>query len=289
MRAGSGTTVPTGGGSGGGGLFGNLRQRLGTGFRLAGRSAGVLRQEPRLVVFPVVAGLGVAAFFAGVFGGLFLADGAESTPVLVGLLVLSFGVPTFVTALCNAALVHATQDAFEGREPSLGRSFRAALSHWPQLLAWALLSVVVGAILRSLEESSGLAGDVVAAFLSMGWAALTYFVVPVVVFEDAPVTSMVQDSGRLFRDTWGETVGTEFGVGVVTLLLVLPGVLVGVVGFLLAGDTAGVALAVGLGVVLALPGLLVGVTLGDVAKVALYRYARDGEAPPAFSDLAVFE
>jgi hypothetical protein len=264
-----------------------LRERLGTGFRLAGRSLGVLRETPRLALFPVLAALGSLAFLAVVFGGVTVAE--DSPALAVGSLLLALGGSTFVTVLCNAALVHATRDAFEGRSPSLRRSFRAALARWPQLLAWALLSAVVGSILRGIEESSGVAGSVVAAVLSMGWAALTYFVVPVVVFEDEPARSMVQESGRLFRDTWGETVGTEFGVGAVTVLLVLPGVVVGGVGFFLAGTPTERVVAAVVGTLLAAPGLLAGVTLGDVARVALYRFARDGEAPDAFADLPMLE
>lgn len=240
-------------------------------------------------MFPVVAAVGVVAFLAVVLGGVTLANGAESPAVAVASLAVLLAGPTFVTVLCNAALVHATRDAFEGRDPAIGRSFRAALSHWPQILAWALVSVVVGALLRSLEESSGLAGDVVAAVLSMGWAALTYFVVPVVVFEDAPARSMIQESGRLFRDTWGETMGAEVGVGVVAFLLVLPGIAVAGIGFFLASTPDGSLLALLVGALVAIPGLLVGVTLGDIAKVALYRFARDDEAPAEFADLDVLD
>jgi len=286
MRAGSGPTVPSDSG-GRGGLFGGLRNRLGTGFRLAGRSLGVLREHPRLAVFPVVAAVGVVAFLAVVVGGFAVASGVQSPALAVALIAVAIGGPTFVTALSNAALVHATRDVFEGREPDLGRSLRAALSHWPQLLAWALLSVLVGSLLRSLEESSGVAGSVVSAILSMGWAALTYFVIPVIVFEDAPIRSMVQDSGRLFKDTWGETMGTEVGVGVVAFLLVLPGILVGVVGVVLASTPTGTTLALLAGAIVAVPGLIAGVTLGDIAKVALYRFAREGDAPPEFADLEI--
>jgi hypothetical protein len=283
MRAGTGTTVPTGGGRRG------LRDRLGIGLRLAGRSLAVLRSAPRLLVFPVAAALGVVAFLAVALGGVVVADGVESPPLAAALVALALGGRAVLTTLSNAALVHATREVFEGRDPDLWASVRAALARWPQLLAWAVLSAVVGSVLRGLEESSGVAGDAVAGLLSIGWAALTYFVVPVVVFEDAPMRTMVQDSGRLFRETWGETVGVEFGVGVVAVLLVLPGVLVGAVGFWLASTPAARGLAVLVGLLVAVPGLLAGVTLGDVAKVALYRYARDGEAPPAFADLALFE
>ncbi|WP_049925752.1 DUF6159 family protein [Halopiger goleimassiliensis] len=265
----------------------SVRSRLGTGFKLAGGSAAVLRNNPRLLVFPVVAGAAIVAYVTAVFGGLIVSAESISLPVLIAVLFGVYAGSMFVMSFCIAALAWAARETFAGRTPGTFDAFRAAAGHVWALACWALLSAFVGVALRALEESSNIGGMIVAMVLNMGWFALTYFVVPVIVFEDARPTSMIQESGRLVRETWGETLGSEFGVSVVTALLTLPGVLLAVGLFVVASGNAAIV-AAGIGLALAGIGLLIGVTLGGVAKVALYVFAREETAPDAFDD-SLFE
>jgi hypothetical protein len=256
--------------------------RLKTGFRLAGQSASVLRGNPGLTVYPLVGGLAMAVFVLTALGGFVAVGGTESLPVAVATLFGVYVGTSFLAAFSIAALSWAARETFAGRDPSVTAAFRAAAGHFWALLAWALLSALVGLLLRAIEESSDLAGTIVAAVLSLGWAALTYFVVPVIVFEDSGPTTMIQDSARLVRETWGESLGSEFGVGIVSFLLALPGIAVVVATLVLSpgGTLLFAGLAVG-GLVLA-AGVLAGYTLGAIAKVALYAFARDGPMPAEF-------
>jgi len=262
----------------------SLRKRLGTGFRLAGQSVSVLRHNPGLAVYPLVGGVAMAAFVVTAIGGFVATGGSESLPIVVATLFGVYVGTSFLAAFSIAALSWAARETFAGRDPSVTGAFRAAAGHLWALLAWAVLSAVVGLLLRALEESSDIVGTIITALLSLGWAALTYFVIPIIVFEDAGPTTMVQESGRLVRDTWGESLGSEFGVGIVSFLLALPGIVALVAVFVISPDgsvfAAGIAVA---GLVLA-AGVLAGYTLGAIAKVALYTFAREGTAPAEFDD-----
>jgi hypothetical protein len=262
----------------------SLRGRLGTGFRLAGQSAAVLRDNPGLVVYPLLGGIAMAAFVATAVGGVVATGSMDSLPVAVGTLAAVYVGTSFLASFSIAALSWAVRETFAGRDPSVGAAFRAAADHLPALLGWALLSALVGLLLRALEESSDIVGTIVAAVLSLGWAALTYFVVPVIVFEDAGPTTMIQESASLVRETWGESLGSEFGVGIVSFLLALPGIAIVAAALLVgpSGELLVAGLAVG-GLVLA-AGLLAGYTLGAIAKVALYTFAREDSTPAAFDD-----
>lgn len=257
----------------------SVLSRLGTGFRLAGQSASVLRENPGLTVYPLVGGVAMGVFVLTAIGGLVAVDGTESLPVAAGTLLAVYVGTSFLASFSIAALSWAARETFAGRDPTVGDAFRAAAAHGWALFGWAVVSALVGLLLRTIEESSDVAGTIVSAALSLGWAALTYFVVPVIVFEGAGPRTMIQDSARLVRDTWGESIGSEFGVGVVSLLLALPGVAI-VAGTLVVspGETLLVAGVTTGGLVLA------GYTLGAVAKVALYTFARDGAAPAAFDE-----
>ena len=95
---------------------------------------------------------------------------------------------------------------------------------------------------------------------------------------------MIQESGRLIRNTWGETLGSEFGVGVVTALLFVPGLALGVVLYFVVPSESALLIAVIGGGLLIGAGMLTGYTLGAIAKTALYVFARSGAVPGAFDE-----
>lgn len=267
----------------------SLRERLGTGFQLAGASAAVLRANPRLAVYPLVGGVATVAYLATVFGGFVAIGGSESLALVIGLLVCAYAGSMFLVSISVAALVWASRETFAGRTPSAIAAFRAAGSHLRALLVWSILSAFVGVALQALEESSEIVGVILSALLSTGWLALTYFVIPVVVLEDAGPTTMIQESGRIIRDTWGETLGSEFGVGLVTALLFVPGLVLGVVlYFVVPGESALLVAILGGGLLVGL-GMLTGYTLGAIAKTALYVFARTGTMPGEFDESALAE
>jgi hypothetical protein len=141
-------------------------------------------------------------------------------------------------------------------------------------------------ILRAIESQDSPVAEIVAAAFGVAWGILTYFVVPVIVFEDVSVSEMFRRSGGTFKRTWGETAGAGFGVGIVTALFTLVGLAVAVVLFLALGGTGlGFLLAVAVGVLVVLAAYLLGTTLGSVAKTALYVYATEGSRPDGFEDV----
>jgi len=152
------------------------------------------------------------------------------------------------------------------------------------LFVYALIAATVSVALRALENSSDLAASIVSFIVGAAWTILTYFVVPVIVFEDdvGPL-GMFKQSGSVMRQTWGETIGIGAGVTLMQLLLVAPGILRAVA---LVLYVPGVGLLIGLavGAAVIVLGFLTGAALIAVAKTALYMYADDGVVPSEFSE-----
>jgi len=264
------------------GIFG----RLATGWRLARDSMHVLRQEPSLAVFPLLSGFFGLLFLAALFGGTSATVGIEQGPVgYAALFVLYFGT-TFIASFFNAALVHNAREVFHGRDPTLGEGMRVAWAHRRPLAVWALAAATVGVLLRVIESSDSPVARIAATIFSVAWGILTYFIVPVIVFEDVGPTEMFKRSGETFKDTWGETAGAGFGVGLVVMAFVLVGVLVAVlIAVALGGSTIGLAGAVVVGAAFLLGAYLFGSALGYIARTALYVYATEDEQPEAFRNV----
>ncbi|MEE6210783.1 DUF6159 family protein [Salarchaeum sp. III] len=261
------------------GIFGRLK----TGFAFARRSVRVLRDHPRLAVLPAVAGVAGLLYVAALWGVVLSVEPSPNQPLLVAALFCLYFGSTLLASYFTAALMFCAKQVFEDDEPSIRDGLRAAGRNLGPLLAWAAISAVVGVIIRLIESNDSLPAKLIAGVFSVAWGILTYFVVPVIVFEDVDVFEMFSRSKETVQQTWGESLGAAGGVGLVTVALVLLGALPGVVLLVAVPGATAVALVVLVGGVL-LAGL-VGQTLTGIAKTALYVYATEDETPAYFDGI----
>lgn len=258
-----------------------LIDRLKMGITLTKDSLSVLRHNPKLAVFPLVSAVAALVFlgaFLGTVFGLGLTNPEGSG--LIVLFVVYLG-STFISTFFAAGLVHETRDAIKhGSEPSLRAGLAGAWEVKGPIFVWSVISATVSVLINMLESSDSLPARIVAMVFSVGWAILTFFVVPVIVFEKPGVAEMFKRSGQTFKQTWGETAISLVGVRLVAFLLALPLVILGVVLFG-TSPLAGIVLVL-VGVLL---GFLVGQTLQGIIKTALYMYATEGSRPEEFDNV----
>ena len=261
-------------------------QRFKTGLTLTRDSLAVLKKHPDLVLFPLISGIATLLFgavlYLTVFVGGLIGGGVE----YVALFVFYF-VTTFVASFFTAALVSSVDDTFHGRNPTLRDGMAAAWEMKTELAVWSVISAVVGVILRSLERSDSSISRIAAGVFAVGWTITTFFIIPVIVFEDVTVKEMFSKSARTFRDTWGETFSSTLGIGLIQFALWIAGMaLVVAVGGLLftvlpsVGTSTVILGAIGLTVGV----YLVGQTVQGIAKTALYVYAAEGLVPSEFDN-----
>jgi hypothetical protein len=258
----------------------------------------VMRNNPKLLVFPVFAGLGALGFLALLFGstltGIIGVEGIEAietqaaleetasnnTAILLAAVFLGYLGTTFVSVFFTAALVAESREVFAGNRVSLKRGIAAAWDAKYQLLAWAVIAATVGVIIDAIENSDSTVGQVFAWVFGVAWSVITFLVVPVAVLDDdSSVRGMFSRSGRTFRENIGETV-----VGVFA-----PRVVGGVIAVLTIGAVIGL-LELGVTGLVVLPVLVVGLivaqllstTIRGIIKTSLYVYATEGRQPGTF-------
>ncbi len=263
-----------------------ILQRFKTGLTLTRDSLTVLRKHPDLMLFPFISGIATLLFgavlYLTVFVGGIIGGGVE----YVALFVFYF-VTTFIASFFTAALVSSVDDAFHGRNPTLRGGMAAAWAMKTELAVWSVISAVVGVLLRSLERSDSALTRIVAGFFALGWTITTFFIIPVIVFEDVSIKEMFSRSAGTFRDTWGETFSSTLGIGLIQFVLWILGMaLVVAVGALLFAVVPAVGTST---VILGAIGITVGVylvgqTVQGIAKTALYVYAAEGMVPSEFDN-----
>jgi len=270
-------------------------KRFSRSFELVKFSAGVLRQDKELLVFPLlssIAAIFVLASFIPLFvaGGEVIVEGpgiyVEGTAtanadenidmVLVGLLYL---LEYFVIFFFNTALVGAALIRMQGGDPTVGDGLRIATGKIGKIFGYAMIAATVGLVLRAISERVGFIGQLVVGLLGAGWTVATYLTVPVLVSRDIGPIDAVKESVSLLKATWGENVIANAGLGMFFYMTYF--VVIGV--FVFLGTTFGTPDGgewllgwVALCVVICLLIGLIHAALQGIFSAALYHYAVDG-------------
>jgi hypothetical protein len=253
-------------------------------WELISRSFRVLRQDPKLLVFPILsalAGLAIIAlyFFSPLSGDLFRRSSERHALDATQYVTLFLGYVAFYFAMVffNCALAACAQARFAGGEPSIGYGLSRAAGRIGPILMWALLAATIGLVLQAIEERVGFLARIVTRIFGFAWNMATYLVVPVLVIEDADAVASIRRSASLLRKSWGEQLTVGLALGWSVLLFAVPGIILGAIG------AAGYPVALAAGVFyLALVGAAATAVHG-IFDVALYRYATTGEVPDGYS------
>lgn len=279
-------------------------ERLGNGWEVASQSWRVLRQDKELMIFPVlsgIAGLAILATFAlpmivipGLRESVVQLIGQEhgSQPNIAARVAagaVAFGyyfLNYFVMVYFNTALVACAIYRFRGGDPTVGTGLRLANERLPQIAGWALLAATVGMILNAIEERSEWLGRLVVGIVGGLWTVATFLVVPTLAVEGlGPIDALKRSTG-LIRQAWGEGLGGNINIGLVTFLLLVPAFLIVGAGVALSasGNLPGVVLVVVIlaALIYALGVAVVTTAAKQVFIAGLYVYATEKRVPSGF-------
>ena len=263
---------------------------IGHTFELMKMSWSVLMKDRELILFPIMAAVGVlivVGLFLGVAAGtgtldrLDAASQAGSTensqPVDIVLGIALYASATFVVIFFNAALVAAALERLRGGDPNVASGLRAALKHLPAIFIWALITATVGLILQAARSrTDNFLGRIALSLVGGIWAYMTFFVVPVLVAEGIGPIEGIKRSAGLFRKTWGRQAASSFGFTLVyvvaALVAFLPAALIFAISPIAGIVVGAITIPIAIGTVQAMEGIF---------KAALYEFAM-GESPLEF-------
>jgi hypothetical protein len=264
--------------------------RFARSFELAKASFAVVRADKELLLLPVMSVfallviLGSLALPVALLGG-FSAEAANNGNPASMLGALAFYILSFFVAFFfNTALVGAAMIRMDGGNPTLGDGLRIAWQRKGRILGYAIIAATVGLILRALEEKVGWLGDLIVKLIGAAWAVSTFLVVPVLVTREVGPLEAVKESATLLRETWGENLIGNFGLGIFFAVMYVAWVLACAAALYLSAQTGSFALiaAVALvGVIVLLVLTALQATMQGVYAAALYRYATHTGATPA--------
>ena len=269
-------------------------QRLSRSWDLMKASASVLRQDKELLLFPLISTAAVtivmACFALPILGlGAFdklsrLGEGTISN-LAYAVAFLFYVCQYFVIFFFNTALVGAAMMRLDGKAPTVGDGLRIASSKFVNILGYALIAATVGMVLRIIQERVGFIGKIIVGLLGVGWTIATFMVVPVLAARDVGPIDAIKESATLLKETWGENVIGQVGLGAAFGIILMGVMFIGIAIIVAAAfsqslflvGVAVVALVLAVGIL-----ALVQAALGGIYSAALYRYATTGKGSEGF-------
>ncbi|MEJ2757444.1 MAG: DUF6159 family protein [Anaerolineales bacterium] len=267
-------------------------QRLANSWELVKASFRVLQQDKELLVFPILSTFGVVLVTLGfifpfLIGNLFDTVFSGQNQIAGFLVIAAYYVVQYaVIFFANTALVGAAMIRLEGGDPTVRDGLEIAARNFASILGYALIAATVGMILRSASERSKGLGRFVVSLLGTAWNVATYLVVPVLAVEGIGPIESVKRSASLLKQTWGEQIAGNIGIGGLTVLVII-GILVmgGALGAGIAYLELGIIPIIIVGVFTVMLLVIVGLvssTLNSIYTAAVYQYATTGKSGQFF-------
>jgi hypothetical protein len=200
-------------------------EKLSNGWKISMNSFKVLKENKQLIIFPILSGISIILILGSFITVLLAAagwdfDGIEQSGRTTNLIYvfLYYLVNYFVVVFFNTALVHCTRMYFHGEEVSIQKGLKFSMSRIGSIFAWSMFAATIGTILKLIEENVGWIGKIIVSIIGIVWSIATFFVVPVIAYENVGPLGAFKKSTQLMKEKWGESLGARFSFGLVQLI-----------------------------------------------------------------------
>ncbi|RJU90714.1 MAG: hypothetical protein DWC07_02855 [Candidatus Poseidoniales archaeon] len=266
---------------------------IGRGWKMSKLSMSVVRKDPELLVYMILAGVMSLVCLVGMSMPQFMDmewavnDDASFTPAYLGFTFVGYMLLSIVVVFWNCAIIANANIRLTGGDPTFGDGLGEAFKRLPIIIVWGIIAGTVGLLFKLLEgvarSSDSDAAKIVARIIHMigglVWWMMTFFMIPHLILEGQSVGDALKSSRSTFSQTWGENIASGLGIGLIAVLIGIPIVFITVVMSITLGPIGLLFGALGIGLLIAWAN-----AAEQVAVVALYRFAKDGQMPQIYQN-----
>ncbi len=266
---------------------------VGRGWEMSKLSMSVVKKDPELLVYMILAGgmslaclIGMSLPAALEMSWAVNPDGSF-TGAYLGFNFVAYMVLSIVVVFWNCAIIANANIRLTGGDPTFGDGLNAAAKRLPIIIVWGIIAGTVGLLLKFLEgaarssdnDAMRALASVISFIGGLAWWVMTFFMLPHLILENKSVGEAFKSSKSTFYGTWGEAITSGLGIGLVAFLIGIPIVAITIGLTVVAGPFGLLVGAIGIGLLMAWSN-----AAEQVAVVALYRYAKDGKMPQLYQD-----
>jgi hypothetical protein len=259
--------------------------RNSTGKALLKASFDLFRQDPQMMWLPIFAAGAAFLAFAAVAAPIAIEFGGRG--IAVGFAVLAGGIAANSAALIfQVAVVFAATDRIEGRTPTVRGSIAKAWTRRTTILKWAVLSAIVGTAISMIERRFGPLSALLRFTSALAWSVATFFVLPVLAFEDVSPLDAVRRSSSILKARFGTVARTGLRFGLLFAAWTIAALAIVAIGVMLINGVPLVGVpVVAIGVACVFGVTMFAAVAGIYLRTILYRFATGQSVPNLGVDL----
>ena len=204
--------------------------RLSNGWKIAMNSFKVLKENKQLIIFPILSGFSILLLMASFFTAALASAGwdidnlgveQQGTPIYYLIVFAFYIINYFIVVFFNMALIHCTRLYFRGEEVTIRKGMMFSFSRIRSIFAWAFFAATIGLLLRTIQENVGTLGKIITGIIGIVWSVATFFVVPIIAYENAGPIEAFKKSSAMMKEKWGESLGANFSFALIQFLAVI--------------------------------------------------------------------
>jgi hypothetical protein len=262
--------------------------RISRSWAMAGQCWKVLKEDPALLVFPLMSTAALLLLLASFAAPVWVVhhrldpvNAVYSTThtarlmyyVMLGVFyVINYSVMMFF----NTALIAVALRRLDVEDATVREGLQLAWDNVGSILAYALIAASIGAIVRVIEERVGFIGRIVVGIIGAAWTVASSMTLPILVVESVGPIEAISRSLDLMKRSWGENIVGNGGISLGVAVIAVPCVLVAL--FVLMSAFASRQLSQIIPAVILMAAVVIGLglvstTLHSIYTAALYRFA----------------
>lgn len=254
-----------------------------------------LRQKKKLIIFPIISSASVIfVFLLFFFPNIFLGKisfsileenifNSNTRTSFYLLLFLFYLISYFIIIFFNAGLMFCARSLLNGEKTSIGEGLSGATKKFANIFTWALISATIGIVLRIIDDKASVFVRILSIPFMIAWNLLTFFVVPVIIFEKINILQAIKESGYIFRKTWKENFVAGFSFSLYFLVFAVFGLIPFAIALYFDNTVFVGASLVFLAIYLTILATILS-SLNGILVVALYDYAKNGKINSLFGE-----
>jgi hypothetical protein len=180
---------------------------------LAEVSKDIFGKNKGMILFPILGSLLSIIVF------VFLIMISKGSGAVVFALIIWYLLFNVFIVFFDAAIISCTKIAIGGNNPKFSDGIREAFKRTYMVINWAIFNSTFGLFMNFLSEiklakSFSYSGDIT-------WSFVSYFILPIMVFENKDVKNATDESQKLIKKNWGRNISGEYKISFISMIPLL--------------------------------------------------------------------
>ncbi|HVC58006.1 MAG TPA: DUF6159 family protein [Candidatus Acidoferrales bacterium] len=258
-------------------MFENLKN----GWRLGSEIRKLIMKDRVLFSYPILSALVSMVLAALIFIPLFVFAPGWSPVTVVVILFVYYLLISFIGTYLLVAMLISFRAYAKGKPITIGESLSQTKEYALLIFEWAMFYSIIMMLLRALESRGrGITTLIISAVASFAISMAILFVVPVIIDQKVGPIKAIEGSVKFIKDNFGATFGGLIFSDLYSMMFILSGAALFLVGALLAAAVAALGIVfIVAGLVLMVIGGLLSYMISNVFRLILYDYKLTGKLP----------